>query len=266
MKILSICCMLVSLVTFPSFANDNVQNRNGIFYDIKTNQKFTGTYTSKYIHKVLSGSKKIEWISTYRYKIPVENGLRNGTATLYKSKLAQYIDDGREYQRIDSYKDIEANFSKGKILSVKQYSRDRVLRSITSFNKGIAQRYDQETGKLIGKFSYIESGEINPPDDRGDKGYYLFFGNSYAIDGELYVYKSKDRTRMKTYKNSVQHGPFVSMHSKDQVFQQGSYSHGEMDGDYKLFCEDGRLGRHVIYLAGEVVETIVDKGSNYCYE
>lgn len=261
--------MLVSLVPFPSFANDNVQNRNDIFYDITTNQKFTGTYTGKYIHraihKALLGSKEIERIYTYRYKIPMENGLRNGTATLYKSQLAQYIDDGREHQRIDSYKDIEANFSKGKILSIKQYSSDGVLKSITSFNKGIAQRYDQETGKLIGKFGYIESGKINPP-DREDKGYYQFLGNSYAFDGEFYVYKSKDRTRMKTYKNNVLHGPSVSMHSKDQIFLQGSYSHGEMDVDYKLFCEDGRLGKHVIYLAGEVVETIVDKGAVYCYE
>lgn len=262
MKVLLIVCMFFSCL---SLANDNVQNRNGVFYDIKTNKKFNGSYVSKYIYTTLSGSGEIEWTFTYRYKIPMKNGIRNGTATLYKSTLAQYLDDGRVYQSIDSYKELEAHFINGKILSVKEYDNDGVLQSTTSFNKGVALRYDQKTGVLTGKFSYIESNE-HTQSSREDQGYYIFTGGAYAIDGEFYVYQSDDRTRMTTYKNNIKHGPFVMMHSKEQVFLEGSYSNGKMDGDYKHYCKDGRLGTHKTYLAGEVVETFVEHDDNYCYK
>ena len=71
---------------------------------------------------------------------------------------------------------------------------------------------------------------------------------------------------MQTFKNNIPHGPFLSKHSADQIFQQGSYLDGKMDGDYKMFCKDGRLGIHKTYLAGEVVETFVDHGDNFCYK
>ena len=265
MKFITIVCILVSFFSLQSLANENVQNRNGIFYDIVKKKNFTGIYTSKYIYKTLSGSGEIEWKYTYRYKIPMKNGLRNGTATLYKSMLAKYIDDDREYQRADSYKDIEVLFNNGKIVSVKQFSRDGALKSTTSFHKGVAERYDQETGKLTAKFGYIETEQPNPP-GRKDKGYYLLMGEFYALDGEFFIYKSRDRTRMSTYEKNIKHGPFVSMHSKEQISQQGSYSHGEMDGDYKVYCKDGRLAKHQTYLIGEVVDTLVDNGDNYCYK
>lgn len=69
---------------------------------------------------------------------------------------------------------------------------------------------------------------------------------------------------MDTYKNNVENGPGVFMHSKDQVFIQFYYLNGKKDGDYKVFCEDGRLSEHLIYLGGDVVETIIED-SDLCY-
>jgi len=272
-KLILASALLSSLAAFSGLANDHVQNREGVFYDATSSSKFTGFYTDKYIYTTLSGSGEIEWLSTYRYKIHVSNGLRDGSAVLYKESVATYITDstswdksptGTEYQRVDSFKAVEATFKGGEIISMRDYNRDGSIKATTSFQNGLAKRHSQKTGKLIGEFNYLSG--VSVPDTGGDKALRLFLGNSFALHGTRTIYKSRERVRIETYNNGIKDGPFFSTHSKDQTFQQGAYANGKMDGDYKMYCDDGRLAKHVTYIAGEIVETFTYNDQKFCFK
>ncbi|MFC1234396.1 toxin-antitoxin system YwqK family antitoxin [Vibrio sp. F74] len=242
---------LMTLSMF-SYANDNVQNREGVYYDLNTQSPFSGVYEGKYEYKQ---NEDNDWSLIYRYSIEFNKGLRDGITTIYVERVGSYAEP--------SYKKSEIIFNQGNIQSMKEYAADFSLRRVTTFKNGSAKRYNQETGKLVGKIGYLESDDARPFKS-SNKIESIMFGDKFAYDGEIIVYRTDGSIRKKSYKNNVRHGDFENIYSNGNIFLKGNYLNGKMNGNYTVYCSNGKLKKDITYLNGEEVEIRLDEDSNYC--
>lgn len=265
-KILLTLCLILFAAGAPLHlsANDNVLNRDDVFYDIQTNQKYTGTYTNKYSYNNRIDISGLSWVDTKTYlmNIPVKNGVRNGVATLYQGSTSKRADTGEVLHRTDNYKSFEAHFSNGKLTAIKEYGMSGGLKNTTRLANGKAEGYDQTTGELTHEFSYIETKNANHSNSP-NKAFLMFLGNSFAKHGKLTRYLSNDRKAVEQYRNGLKHGPYY-VYKGTLLIYKGNYAHDVLEGDFKQYCEDGRLKEHRIYVAGEVAATPVDQSRDFC--
>jgi len=257
------------MLPFSVIANEKVIERDGIFYDLETNKPYTGVFADKYIYaweyKNYAGKGKGELKFQYRFNL--KNGLRHGVSTLYYSSSDMNVDTGEYNYDTGSYKHTEATFENGKIIQMNNFNKDGTLVIIAIFDGKKAIATDQLTGKIVSEFEYISGSQVILSESGSMHGHTKLTGQALGFHGKRINY-SKRRTTTKHYKNNVRHGKDIStFNSTGKPFIVSNTHNGKQDGDYKVYCENGKLKKHVTYLMGEIVQTFVDQNnSEFCYQ
>jgi len=260
--------LLSILLSFSIFANENVIEKDGVFYDAQTNKPYSGAFADKYVYErdyMESYSKsKIEEEAIFHYRFNIKDGVRHGVQTLYYSFGRLNTKTDKYYIEPNSYKHTEASFEDGKITLMKDYKKDGTLNIIAKFNGKQAVAHDAQTGKLISEFGYTYGSHVIPPMYKHKLGHFKLVGKALGFHGKRIMY-SKRKTHTEHYVNNVKHGKYKTIYNENgQLFLEGTKYKGKDDGEFKAYCKNGKLKTHKTLLMGEEVQVFVDNDFDWC--